>query len=306
MACGELGEPGPGDPEWEDMEELIEQTATDGVVTRQALLAAGATPLQVKQAEARGALVRIWRGRYKTPGIPRPVEVAADAGGTLSCLSALRHLGVSTLDDAGPHHIRRRGARRRDGPVPDALECRSPWPVRAVVVDSLDAALVAAAVSHNDEDIIVALDSVLHQGLRTRSEIDHLFRKLPGTIRRLPSMATGLAESALESVVRYRLGRRQVRVTAQFKVPGAGRYDLLVGARLLVELDGFEYHRNRAQFRADRRRDRRATALGYTVLRFTWDDVMFDWANTLATILSFVTNDHHRGTPRPRSTSPAA
>jgi very-short-patch-repair endonuclease len=43
--------------------------------------------------------------------------------------------------------------------------------------------------------------------------------------------------------------------------------------RLVVELDSWEYHRTRAAFEADRRRDRRLSAAGWTVLRVTWADL---------------------------------
>jgi very-short-patch-repair endonuclease len=40
-------------------------------------------------------------------------------------------------------------------------------------------------------------------------------------------------------------------------------------ARLIVETDGFEFHRHRAQFEADRRRDARLQAAGFRVVRIT-------------------------------------
>ena len=43
--------------------------------------------------------------------------------------------------------------------------------------------------------------------------------------------------------------------------------------KLIVELDSFEYHRTRAKFEHDRRRDRKLTAAGWTVIRVTWRDL---------------------------------
>ena len=51
--------------------------------------------------------------------------------------------------------------------------------------------------------------------------------------------------------------------------------DLLVG-RVVIELDGFAYHSDRADYRRDRRRTNALTALGYRVLRFSWEDVVGD------------------------------
>jgi Protein of unknown function (DUF559) len=42
--------------------------------------------------------------------------------------------------------------------------------------------------------------------------------------------------------------------------------------RLIVETDGWDTHRTRAAFEADRRRDAALTAHGWRVLRFTWHE----------------------------------
>jgi len=44
-------------------------------------------------------------------------------------------------------------------------------------------------------------------------------------------------------------------------------------SRLVIELDSWEYHRTRADFESDRRKDRRLRAAGWTVLRLTWRDL---------------------------------
>ena len=40
--------------------------------------------------------------------------------------------------------------------------------------------------------------------------------------------------------------------------------------RLIIETDGYEHHRDRASFEADRARDAKLTLMGYTVIRITW------------------------------------
>jgi hypothetical protein len=53
-----------------------------------------------------------------------------------------------------------------------------------------------------------------------------------------------------------------------------GRVDCLWrAARLVVELDGRRYHEGRTAREDDRRRDNELMALGWRVLRFTWDDL---------------------------------
>ena len=40
--------------------------------------------------------------------------------------------------------------------------------------------------------------------------------------------------------------------------------------RLVVEVDGYRYHRTRAKFERDRRKDGQLLLAGYRVLRITW------------------------------------
>jgi very-short-patch-repair endonuclease len=39
---------------------------------------------------------------------------------------------------------------------------------------------------------------------------------------------------------------------------------------LIVEVDGYDFHKDRAAFERDRRRDQILTAAGYHVIRVTW------------------------------------
>jgi very-short-patch-repair endonuclease len=47
-------------------------------------------------------------------------------------------------------------------------------------------------------------------------------------------------------------------------------------ARLIVELDGYAYHRTAAAFERDRERDRAAVAAGWRVIRITWQQLATD------------------------------
>jgi very-short-patch-repair endonuclease len=44
-------------------------------------------------------------------------------------------------------------------------------------------------------------------------------------------------------------------------------------ARVAVEVDGWAYHRDAERFRQDRRRQNELVLAGWTILRFTWDDL---------------------------------
>ena len=67
--------------------------------------------------------------------------------------------------------------------------------------------------------------------------------------------------------------------------------------RLIVELDGYAYHRTRAAFERDRRRDATLTTAGYRILRFTHLMLERERARVVATLRSFLVAPR-RLTPR--------
>jgi very-short-patch-repair endonuclease len=54
--------------------------------------------------------------------------------------------------------------------------------------------------------------------------------------------------------------------------------------RLIVEVDGWDSHRTRSAFEADRAQDARLAVFGYTVLRFTWRQVETDAPRVARTV----------------------
>jgi very-short-patch-repair endonuclease len=59
--------------------------------------------------------------------------------------------------------------------------------------------------------------------------------------------------------------------------------------RLIVEVDGYTYHSNRAAFERDRRRDQQLIAAGYRVIRVTWLQLRDRPIETIATIITALT-----------------
>ena len=70
---------------------------------------------------------------------------------------------------------------------------------------------------------------------------------------------------------------RRLRPIRQFRIAGVGRVDFVFGDRLVIEVDGREFHASPDQFESDRRRDAVLSALGYRVLRFSYRQVMDRW-----------------------------
>lgn len=117
------------------------------------------------------------------------------------------------------------------------------------------------------------IDAALNRGLIVADDLGALTR---GPARRrewLRRHADGRAQSPLETLARIALFRARLPFDVQVEIPGVGRVDLVVDGRIIVEADGFTYHRDTTAFAADRRRDRAAAALGYRTLRFTAAEV---------------------------------
>lgn len=85
-----------------------------------------------------------------------------------------------------------------------------------------------------------------------------------------------------EAPTRSALERRFLRLCRRHRIR-APRVNVWVGgflvdfvweeSRLIVEVDGYEFHNRRASFESDRARDAELTTKGYHVLRFTYRQV---------------------------------
>ena len=89
------------------------------------------------------------------------------------------------------------------------------------------------------------------------------------------------------------LERRFLRLCRRHRLPtpevnvGVGGFVVDVLWRehgLIVETDGYRYHRGRAAFEHDHRRQARLAAAGYEVLRFTWRQVVEDPVEVMDTV----------------------
>lgn len=87
-------------------------------------------------------------------------------------------------------------------------------------------------------------------------------------------------ESELEKRLTTLLRRHRLTgFVLQHEVWDGGRFVARIDAarpdlKLAIEVDGFEHHSSPEAFQRDRSRQNRLVALGWTVLRFTWSDVV--------------------------------
>lgn len=194
------------------------------------------------------------------------------------CVSALGHdeLWIPVgMEDRRPHlrlpvNVPLSGrdcVNHRAAPVarPDA---RTLW-------DSLENVLMCVSVCLPADQAFAVWESALSRGLVTAAQPRRIAWP-SARARRLAAEASHLSDSGMESTFVWRCRRAGIRVVQQVMIAGQP-VDGLIGKRLVVQLDGFAFHKDAAQRRRDIRHDRELVAHGYTVLRFDYVDVMHNW-----------------------------
>ncbi|MBM7780504.1 endonuclease domain-containing protein [Arthrobacter tumbae] len=87
---------------------------------------------------------------------------------------------------------------------------------------------------------------------------------------------TGCAESPIEVVARLLFVGAGFHVETQARIEGVGRVDFLLDGFLVVEIDGAAFHSDRKALRRDHRRNNSTLLNGYLILRYGYEDVMFE------------------------------
>lgn len=270
-------------------------TLTHGIARYSDLLQVGLRRADIRRLERLGQLQRIRRGWYASSGSPPEVVRAVRMGGVLACVSALRHYGVWVPPGTQLHVRMSEHHHARQPAHPGVHLCPVPERVApAVAVDPLETALLAATRCLDDEGIVVVLDSILNQRLLTRSQLTVILADCPRRVQRLLAETDAKAESGTESMVRFRLRRLGIKVRSQIVMAGVGRVDLLVGTRLVIEVDSREHHTGAAAYSNDRRRDLfLVTRGGMLVIRLTYDQIVYEWDAVVVELLRIIRRREH-------------
>lgn len=274
----------------------VDIPARDQILCRADLRSLGFGPRQIARAVARGELLRVRRDRYLTRPAP-DLERAVRVGGRLACVSLLAAYGVFVFDGAHLHvHLDHSMSRLRS--PDDAMHAlgrrhreslRLHWrrllrpPQGLGMVDIFDA-LAQAVLCQAAWAAVATVDSVLHRGLMSASEVAEVFAGLPRRYLVVLRLADASAESGSETFMRLILRQLGLRYRTQVRIPGVGRVDFLVEGWLIVECDSKAHHEGWGAQRRDRRRDLAAAALGFATLRPLAEDLFFDRSTVVAAV----------------------
>lgn len=264
---------------------------TSGVVSLAELRAAEMTAEELEGALASGRLRRVVRGWFASP-LAQSDEVAAiTAGGRLGCLSACKAHGLWTPPILSPHVIVGRGATKRG---PNWHRVRERLPSSAVY--PLEECLEHVVRHHDPETALMVLESAMEKGRITPNKAQVIAATGANHKQRLLDYLDSGAGSGLETRVRLFVQRHRFRVQTQVEITGVGRVDMLVGQSLIIECDGDEFHRDPKE---DRRRDLAARALGYRVMRLSYEQIMHTWEASSAALLAVLKSGEHLLPPFP-------
>ena len=263
-----------------------------GYATRQALMVAGVPRRALSAALRDRRVVRIRRGVYGH-GLPGGVDGLRSAA--IGLRAVVSHDSAAVLWGMELAHeprlvvtvprnrsratapgVRVRRADLQETQVRHGLRVTTPL---RTVLDCASDLEVAEAVA--------VADSALRRGLVTLPELRSAAARVRGRhaarCRRVAALADPRSGSVLESLLRVLLTLAGLPPDeSQFVVTDSSggfvaRVDFVYRrARLVVEADGFEFHRQRADYRSDRRKANAFCRADWSLLRFSWEDVVLE------------------------------
>lgn len=249
-------------------------TNLGGVVRTQRLDALGISRRRLESSLRSGRLTRIRRGWVAVRGADPVLVAAARAGAVVTCVSQAARLGLWVHEPPEIFHVgvgpNSAGANTDRAHVhwsnpivprhPDAL------------VDPVENVLALVADCEPFEHALATWESALNQELVTLTALAEY--PWTGAACALLATANPFADAGTETYLRERLRWLGLRIVIQTWIAGH-RVDALVGARLVLQIDG--KHHVGAQRSEDIRHDAELRLLGYHVIRMSYQQLIHDW-----------------------------
>ena len=246
-----------------------------GVVHTRTARGAGFTPHTMISAVRDGRIDRVRRSWLIHPDCPSPRRAAAERSGRLTCVSAAaeRGLWVPPTDDT--HIWVPPTASRVDATRVRLHRASGPVPLANIDPDEhILNVLFHVASCLPPADALAVWESARRHRLVDADVLARVVWRSPRAAG-IARVAGALSDSGLESHFCALVTAAAIAVRQQVRVDGH-RVDGLIGERLVVQLDGFAFHRTPADRRRDLEQDARLVLRGYTVLRFDYAQVMFE------------------------------
>jgi hypothetical protein len=268
-----------------------------GVVSFAQLRAAGLGRGAVEKAVLARRLLRVHTGVFalghtslKVEGRRLAAVLACGAGAVLSHRSAAAHWGLLATEQT---RIDVTAPRSRDG-VPGirlhtsrCLDAHDSTTHEAIPVTSVARTLLDLAATVPESRLERALAQAERLQLYDHRAITDVMartnghrgrRALARAIRETPHLTRSELEVAFRELVR-RAGLPEPLANFILDAPDHPGLEVdfyFPTDNLVVETDGWETHRTKAAFQSDRRKDAALTCAGHRVMRFTYEDIVYE------------------------------
>lgn len=268
---------------------LLQHLYRLGGIADRATLVGLTSRSEVDRALRSGEIVRDGHGRYAAPVAAAALRAANALSAVVSHRSAALHWGweVKTVPELPDVTVpsNRKISRERRATVNLHWALLRPEDVVDGRVTSRRQTIVDCMRALPFDEALAIADSALRHGSFSKSRLVEVAAGVTGPgarrSRRVAREASEDAANPFESVLRaISLDVPGIDLVPQ--VPISERSfsvcpDLVDEARrIVVEADSFEWHGNRAALRTDCQRYTNLVVRGWQVLRFAWEDVMYD------------------------------
>ena len=272
-----------------------------GILSRREATQRGMTHDQVDRRVASGRWIRLDPGVYRLSGVPATWHgdllaalLWAGPGSMASHRSSARLWRMEGFEEV-PVEILTRSGHRRTGMIVHRLrpgDRPAGRRIDGIPTTSADRTLLDLAAVVDGARVGLAVDDALRRRLVTLPRLRHLLEREGGpgrtgtsALRRLLAERDGL-DARTESELERRLLRLLRRgglppPVPQHEVRNRGRLVARLDfaypeLRLGIETHGYRFHSGRERWQRDLRRENRLKRAGWTVLVYTWDDVVAD------------------------------
>lgn len=283
--------PFPGDHVGMELKDWV--TGRGGIVHRADAADRGYSPAQVRAAIRAGDVQRVRAKWIATEAAPHDLRQAAETSGRITCVTLARRRGW-WIPEAAPTDLH-----LHVGPNAHRLVSGTTLHWSAPLAGAGDRSLTAPvedALAHigrclDFEDALTIWESAARvesldlESLRAVRWRDERSQALAAAVR-------GQSDSGLETMFIVRLSGWGIRMRQQVRLAGHD-VDVLLGSRLVIQIDGFAHHSSAADRGRDLAHDAELRLRGYTVLRFTYAQIVHSWDVVERTISAAIARGLH-------------
>lgn len=266
-----------------------------GIAHRRDAEEAGFSPYRVRTEIRAGAVMRVRARWIAVDSAPPELVHAAFAGGKITCLTLARLRGwwiPPGLDGHIHLHVRSNTSITLPDTTMHWTQPLVPLGLRALEASVPDALGHIATCLPFEHALSLWESAVRVENLNPEKLRNVAWRT--SAAARCAINLSGQSDSGLETIFVVRLSGWGLRIRQQVRVANHD-VDILIGTHLIVQLDGFAFHSSSADRTRDISHDAELRLRGYTVLRFSYAQIMHHWPEVERVVAEAVARNLHLG-----------